>query len=88
MVLKKCSIPIPDGFEGKRKSYTLEVDGAASKIQVLWCEGALYINESNGANGVNVNAKGGSTINCRKNGGWAKAWQMALACAGVRAGAA
>ncbi|CAE6940912.1 unnamed protein product [Symbiodinium sp. KB8] len=87
-VLMKCNIPIPDGFEGKRKSYTLEVAGCKSKIQILWCEGSCYVNESNGANGVKVDKKGGSTINCRKNGGWPNAWRMAVAAAGTGAAAA
>ena len=75
---------IPTGFEGRRKSYTVNPPGVRSKLQILWSEGAIYVNQSCGADGLKVDRKGGTTINVRKHGGWRLCWFKALKCAGAK----
>ena len=81
-MLIAAKIPVPKGFDGSKRSFTVVPEGARGSVGILWGDSQLYVSKSNGAGGVAVNKKGGSSIAIRKAGGWEKAWAMALACAG------
>ena len=82
--LRAAKIPIPENFTGAKKSFTIRPEGDFNSIGILWQDAQIYVNKSNGAKGVAVNKKGGSTLSVRKQGGWEQAWGMALACAAER----
>ena len=107
--LVAAEIPIPEGFHGQRRSYTLSLDGACGSVGVLWAEKQLYISNSKGAmqlsvlrcfhavilmsrksqkqgaDGLRINNKGGTTVSVKKCGGWAASWELARTCAGLGA---
>ena len=39
-------MPIPSGFDGSNKSYTIKPEGASSTIGVLWADMQFYIAKS------------------------------------------
>ncbi|CAE7170202.1 unnamed protein product, partial [Symbiodinium pilosum] len=53
---KAIGIPIPPGFQGDRKSYTV------AGIGILWYDKQLYVNVSRPEGGLPVNKKGGSCV--------------------------
>ena len=81
--LTAAEIPIPEGFHGQRRSYTLSLEGATGSVGVLWAEKQFYVSNSKGGNGLRINNKGGTTVSVKKCGGWAASWALARSGAGL-----
>ncbi|CAE7813178.1 KIF21B [Symbiodinium sp. CCMP2456] len=87
--LKKAGIPIPDGFDGSHKSYTLAAKTYnpatpdAGSIGVLWTSNTLYVNTVDDTSGFHKNKKGGCNI-CRSKyeNSWKSCWNAARFAAG------
>ncbi|CAE7402950.1 unnamed protein product [Symbiodinium sp. CCMP2592] len=89
--LEAASVPVPPGFKGERKSYTVpapdDCKDECGSIGVLWATNQLYVNSALNSEAFDrtfkINKKNGITISVRKlDNDWARAWTTAKQLAG------
>ena len=94
----KLEIPIPHGFDGSKKSYTLQGGEGKSSIGILpkaqlslklkgsiprWFTEQIYVYETVAKiSDYQVNKSGGTSVAVKKRGGWQPSWKDARVLAG------